>query len=75
MALDFRSRRVVGVELDHGLVKAARAHLEATEHPRKGRGQVEFRAEDILMAPLRRPPEDLPERFDALRMAPDIDVS
>lgn len=63
----FGARRVVGIDIDANLVDAARASQEALART-KGtcNGTVEFRAEDILQSPLRRPPDMKPERFDVV---------
>lgn len=53
------AKRVVGIDIDANLIDAARNGLSSL-----GDTSVEFRAEDILQSPLRRPPEMLPERFD-----------
>jgi len=62
VAQRYRAKRVVGVDIDEGLVEAAR--LAATEVKRGDR--TEFRAEDFLSSPLRRPPNMEPERFDVI---------
>jgi len=62
VAQRYRAKRVVGVDIDEGLVEAAR--LAATEVKRGNR--MEFRAEDFLSSPLRRPPSMEPERFDVI---------
>ncbi|CAJ1362264.1 unnamed protein product [Effrenium voratum] len=65
-ALDFRASLVVAMDLDAGLIEAACENFNTREHPRKAKCSVEFRNEDILSCPLRRPPDDLPERFDVV---------
>lgn len=62
VAQRYRAKRVVGVDIDEGLVEAARlASLEV-----KRGNRTEFRAEDFLSSPLRRPPNMEPERFDVI---------
>jgi len=58
----YRARRVVGVDIDEGLVDAAR---QAAAEVKRGK-RTEFRAEDILSSPLKRPPSMEPERFDVI---------
>mmetsp|Transcript_155652 Transcript_155652/g.290519 ORF Transcript_155652/g.290519 Transcript_155652/m.290519 type:complete len:398 (+) Transcript_155652:102-1295(+) len=61
----FGARRVVGQDIDAGLIEAAQQFQESCrELP--GCCEVEFRAEDVLESPLRRPPDMLPEKFDVL---------
>eukprot|EP00435_Cladocopium_sp_Y103_P012445 s1234_g3.t1 len=60
-ACHFSARRVVGMDLDSGLIQAAKEHLQSLEGESRS---VEFRAEDILTCPLRR--HDQPERFDVV---------
>jgi len=58
----FKARRVVGVDIDVNLIDAARKSLSGSADT----GTVEFRAEDILQSPLRRPPDMQAEKFDAV---------
>jgi len=60
VAKKLQAKRVVGMELDTNLVRAAK-EAAAREAPT---ADLEFREEDILTCPLKRPPDNLPERFD-----------
>jgi len=61
-ACHFSARRVLGMDLDSGLIEAAEEHLRSLGGVSSR--SVEFRAEDILTCPLRR--HDQPERFDVV---------
>jgi len=63
VAQGYGARRAVGMDIDADLVEAAKANLAAAK---RVKCEVEFRAEDILCSPLRRPPDDRPERFDVV---------
>jgi len=66
VAHKYGARRVVGVDVDADLIDSAIAKLGADrEHSDHG-CIVEFRAEDFLSSPLRRPPTLQPERFDII---------
>eukprot|EP00931_Biecheleriopsis_adriatica_P023602 TRINITY_DN14872_c0_g3_i1.p1 TRINITY_DN14872_c0_g3~~TRINITY_DN14872_c0_g3_i1.p1 ORF type:complete len:355 (+),score=72.93 TRINITY_DN14872_c0_g3_i1:38-1102(+) len=65
VAQHFGARRVVGMDIDASLIEAARSNLLGAALE-KEQCQVDFRAEDILCSPLRRPPDDKPERFDVV---------
>jgi len=56
--------RVVGTDIDSSLIQEARASATAAAADGAARGEIEFRAEDILESPLRRLPGMRPERFD-----------
>mmetsp|Transcript_91127 Transcript_91127/g.162213 ORF Transcript_91127/g.162213 Transcript_91127/m.162213 type:complete len:357 (+) Transcript_91127:110-1180(+) len=57
------ARHIVGMDIDANLVESAKGNLAAKP---QSECEVEFRAEDILCSPLRRPPDDRPERFDVV---------
>lgn len=61
------ARRVVGVDVDAGLIEAAEASCGSDGGRGSSKGpscKFEFRAEDFLESPLKRPPSMKPERFD-----------
>ncbi|CAE7713094.1 unnamed protein product, partial [Symbiodinium pilosum] len=64
MAREFSVARVVGMDLDADLIEAAQANYSCEMDNLQG--IVEFRREDILSCPLRRGPEETPERFDVV---------
>jgi len=82
VAHSFGAKRVVGIDIDASLVEVADAQRMALSRrscrrsatsdscgSRASMGadnSVEFRAEDILASPLRRPPDMKPERFDVV---------
>jgi len=61
-ALDFNAQRVVGMDLDSGLIDSAKENWR--EMQGENNCSLEFRAEDIMTAALRR--NDAPERFDVV---------
>lgn len=61
----FGARRVVGQDIDAGLIEAAERFQESCR-AKPGCCEVEFRTEDFLESPLRRPPDMLPEKFDVV---------
>jgi len=64
IAQRYGARRVVGQDIDSDLIQAAKENVASAK---LGDGsQIEFRTEDILTSPLRRPPDDTPERFDVV---------
>eukprot|EP00930_Biecheleria_cincta_P068839 TRINITY_DN56666_c0_g1_i1.p1 TRINITY_DN56666_c0_g1~~TRINITY_DN56666_c0_g1_i1.p1 ORF type:complete len:348 (+),score=69.64 TRINITY_DN56666_c0_g1_i1:114-1157(+) len=64
VARSYGARRVVGQDIDLDLIQAAKEN--AANLQLGGGSQIEFRTEDILTSPLRRPPNDTPERFDVV---------
>jgi len=70
IAHSFGAKRVVGVDIDADLIERAVANC-GTQEPTSGSSTaghcpVEFRAENFLSSPLRRPPAMEPERFDVV---------
>mmetsp|Transcript_69313 Transcript_69313/g.166187 ORF Transcript_69313/g.166187 Transcript_69313/m.166187 type:complete len:323 (+) Transcript_69313:69-1037(+) len=61
ISLNLGASRVVGIDIDAGLIQEA--EQASVDLPA---GSVEFRAEDILKSPLKRPPAMKPERFDVI---------
>lgn len=62
VAQRYDASRVVGQDIDSDLIQAAKDNLAHAKL--EDASQIEFRAEDIMTSPLRRPPDDMPERFD-----------
>jgi 7SK snRNA methylphosphate capping enzyme len=61
----FKARRVVGIDIDTALIDAAEGNKRKLAIP-CDQTLFEFRAEDILESPLRRPPTMKAERFDII---------
>lgn len=64
VARRYGARRVVGQDIDSELIQAAKENLANAKLEESS--EIEFRTEDILTSPLRRPPDDMPERFDVV---------
>jgi len=65
---ELKASRVVGMDVDDNLIAKAKAAAAAAAAVSDQVPNVEFRSEDILHCPLKRPPSMLPERFDVITL-------